>query len=728
LAKTINEHISKNAGKSFSFVDALYVAAKPATRCNPSRLSVRKGRTPEETVMCTRFSWRIISAAVLSLAAVPLLAESRTTLSDHVPKFTRHATDKGPANASSLIGVTVWLKAADRKALEEVVAAQQDPASPSYHRWLTQSQINDSQTPRSTDLVALSSFLSTHGLTVTGVGPHNMFVSARGSVALVQSTFETQIHNFVFNGRTYYANTSGPSLPSHLAPLVTAVGGLTNFGPRPMLIRRSDPDGGVIPLVRLGGTPSGAFFPADCFKAPETHTFAGKGIVATYTGNVYDQNCGYQPSDVYSAYDLNPLYRTGLDGKGETIAIVDAFGSITIQQDLDTFSAVYGLPSTKIAIYGKPTESSFSGDANSGWADETTLDVEWVHAIAPGANIALIVAPDNSDSNLYAGIAFASTLPGVAAISNSWLDFEYLTGQPSRAFGDFVLLTAVAEGISVNFSSGDGGDSSLPSGFALEGVVDVGYPASSPWATAIGGVSLALSSDHRMGFQSGWGTNLVRLTDTAANGNTPLDPPVPIGTVVLGLPNSFYYGSGGGASNFYAKPRFQRNLPGQRRMVPDLAWLADPYTGVEFIETIDAAGDQGVGVIGGTSLSCPMFSALWGIVTQAAGHLMGQASALVYNLDDDAITDIGPVDSRSDVTGTIADASGVTVWNKWGLPGPLQNSPPFYSALYRGTSSGRWYLVTFGTDSTLGTGPGWDDVTGLGTPNGWKFVKAVARR
>lgn len=675
--------------------------------------------------MSARFTRKIVGVALVFLATLPLLAQSRTTLSDHVPKFTRHATDKGPANASGVMSITVWLKTPNRSALEQAVAVQQDPSSPSYHHWLTDAQINASHAPGRVDLAAVSSFLSSNGLTVTGIGPHNMFISARGSVAQAQSTFGTKIHNFVFGGRTYYANASAPSLPSHLAPLVTAVGGLTNFGPRPMLIRRADPDTGVVSMTRLGSTPAGAFFPADCFKAAETHTFSANGVTATYTGNVYDQNCGYQPSDVYSAYNLNPLYHAGLDGSGQTIAIVDAFGSTTIQQDLDTFSAVYGLPQTNIAIYGTPTESAFSGDANSSWADETTLDVEWVHAIAPGARIALVVAPDNSDANLFAAVAFASTISGVAAISNSWLSFEFLEDPRSREYADGVLLAATAKGISVNFASGDGGDSSLPSGFSFEGVVDVGYPASSPWATGVGGVSLALRPNGHTLFQSGWGTNLVRLTDTAANGNTPLDPPVQIGEVVLGLPNSFYFGAGGGASNIYAKPRFQRSLSGQRRMVPDISWLADPYTGVEFIITVDAAGDQGVGVIGGTSLACPMFSALWGIATQAARHRLGQAAPLLYNLEDGAITDVVPVDSRSDVTGTIEDASGVTVLNKWNLPGPLQNSPPFYSALYQGTSSGRWYLVTFGTDSTLGTAPGWDNVTGLGTPNGAQFVEAV---
>jgi hypothetical protein len=123
-----------------------------------------------------------------------------------------------------------------------------------------------------------------------------------------------------------------------------------------------------------------------------------------------------------------------------------------------------------------------------------------------------------------------------------------------------------------------------------------------------------------------------------------------------------------------------------------------------------------------------MFSALWGIATQAAGNRLGQAAALLYSLDEGAITDITPVDSSSDVTGTIEDANGTTLKSKWGLAAPLQNSPPFYSALYQGPSSRRWYLITFGTDSTLGTSQGWDNVTGLGTPNGANFVEAVARR
>jgi subtilase family serine protease len=682
--------------------------------------------------------WRIAIVVVSSFAATAALAEPSTTLSNHVPKFISHATDRGPTNASGVVHVTVWLKTPDSKSLEQVVAAQHDPASPSYHRWLSEAEINAAHAPSGEGVAALSSFLSSHGLSVTGVGPHNMFVSASGSVAQVQSTFQTAIHDFAFKGRTYHANTSGPSLPAQLAPLVTAVGGLTNFGPRPMIVRPVDPDGVAPPPVPLAAAPNGAFFSAECFRPPETHTFSGNGVTATYTGNRYGQNfdspppnlpnCGYQPSDIATAYNLNSLYRERLDGSGQTIAIVDAFGSITIQRDLDTFSDVYGLPRSTIAIYGTPTESPFSGDPNSGWADETTLDVEWVHAIAPRAKIALVVAPDNSDANLYAGIAFASTLPGVAAISNSWGGPEFFTDQPTRALADGVFVAAAAKGISVNFSSGDGGDASLPSGFSLEGVVDVSYPASSPWATAVGGVSLALRPDHHIDFQTGWGTNLVRITSTGATGNAPLDPPVPIGEVVLGLPNSFNYGSGGGASNLYAKPAFQRSLPGQRRMLPDISWVADPFTGVEVIETIDAAGDQGVSVFGGTSVSCPMFSALWGIATQAAGKRLGQAAALVYHLDEDAITDVRPVDSSSDVTGTIQDSNGTTVESKWGLPGPLQNSPPFYSALYQGPTSLRWYVVTFGTDSTLGTAEGWDNVTGLGTPNGANFVEAVARR
>jgi subtilase family serine protease len=143
---------------------------------------------------------------------------------------------------------------------------------------------------------------------------------------------------------------------------------------------------------------------------------------------------------------------------------------------------------------------------------------------------------------------------------------------------------------------------------------------------------------------------------------------------------------------------------------------------------VDAGGDLGIDVIGGTSASCPMFTALWGIATQRAHHLLGQAAPHLYRLPpwSGAITDVVNLTSQNNVTGTITDAGGTDPLRASELAAPLYNLPSFVSALYNSPHSTRWFVITFGLDSTLQVGPGWDTATGLGTPNGWNFVQAVA--
>jgi len=195
-------------------------------------------------------------------------------------------------------------------------------------------------------------------------------------------------------------------------------------------------------------------------------------------------------------------------------------------------------------------------------------------------------------------------------------------------------------------------------------------------------------------------------------GSPPAVPPLQLG---------FQGGAGGGTSLTFAKPSFQSSLPGTKRMVPDISMLADPFTGVEIIETID--GQLSVGVIGGTSLACPMFSAVMGIASQKAGHGLGQAAQLVYNLPAGAVSDVVATSSPDNVTGVV---NGTTVETADDLAAPLDGTTGYFSALYNSPFSTRWFVLTFGTDSSLTTGPGWDNVTGVGTPDGLNFVNALA--
>jgi len=661
-------------------------------------------------------NWRSAAVVVLSsLLAVPALAGPG-------PRFNARAVDLGATSPSRTVPVTVWLQMHDGGLLESTVQAQQDSASPSFQSWSSPAALG-AFAPTATEAATVASYLTSRGLTVTGIGPQNLFVRAVGTAAQVQAALKVQLHDFRLNGQTYFSNTAKASLPSHVAPLVAYVGGMTNFGAKPMIARPVVPGASRPAPMALSAAPQGLIFSASCFRPPQSVHFTSADADATYFGNRYGQDidnedagtvapCGYQPSEIQTAYRLDKLYRAGLDGRGQTVAIVDAFGSTTIRQDVAAFSAFMGLPPADLTILGTPTGSNFDPDPNiAGWAAETTLDVEWVHAIAPKAKIVLVVAADNSFDNLFQGIIDASNFPGVSVISNSWGSIELATTPEFRQAADAVFKSIGARGIAINFSTGDSGDESINLG-----VADADWPASSPFVSGIGGVSLSLNSKNQIAFQTAWGNNITQIADPTGS---PVDPVNNEG---------FVFGGGGGVSDVYSKPSFQRRLPGSRRMIPDISWLADPFTGVEIIFTADAGGDLAIDVIGGTSLSCPMFSALWAISAQRVGHRLGQAAAYVYNLDDDAITDVKSVGSRFDVSGLIRDAGGNSPEVPSDLAAPLQNLPDFYSALYNSPFSGNWFVLTFGTDSTLPVTDGYDLATGVGTPNPPDFVDAVAKK
>jgi subtilase family serine protease len=657
-------------------------------------------------------------AALLTGFGISAVAQVRNA--NHGGIISR-ATDMGPLQRSSPVAVTLWLKPHNLAALKDAAESQRAGET----AWLSREQIQAQHAPGAADVAAVSGFLRARGITVTAIGPHNLYVKAVGSASSVQAAFGVELHQYKLNGETFHGTTAHPSLPSAIAPLVAAVGGLTNLTANPMHVRPSDVEGAARKPMPFNAQSNGLVFSAQCFLTPQTEGFSGADATATYHGNRYGQDinnssqgsiapCGYQPSDLQKAYNMNPLYRAGLDGTGVTIAIVDAFGSTTIQQDAAVFSAAMGLPRAQLTVVGTPTGSNFDPDPKiAGWAAETTLDVEWVHAIAPGAKIVLVVTADSSFDNLFGGVAVAAEQPGVVAISNSWGAAEIFTDPEFRAGIDDLFATIGAQGIAVNFSSGDSGNGSVNLGFA-----SVDWPASSPLVTAIGGVSVGLTQNKQIAFQSSWGNNLTEIADTIALGSPPVDPP---------LNEGFDFGGGGGASDVYEQPKFQRSLPGDRRLVPDISWVGDPFTGVEIIFTGDAAGDLFIEVIGGTSVACPMFSGLWGIATQAAGRRLGQAAPYLYKLPPSAITDVRAADSNNNVTGVINDAGGTANQNAGQLAAPLQNLPRFYSALYNSPFSTSWFVITFGTDSTLEATPGYDTATGLGTPNGANFVQAFAR-
>jgi subtilase family serine protease len=239
-----------------------------------------------------------------------------------------------------------------------------------------------------------------------------------------------KIQNFRKDGQAFYANVTEARLTGPAASLVEAVSGLDNLGKKPMLKRRID---------------------------------LRSGPKATYTGNRYAPadflECGYVPSDMQKAYGLDEVYQQGIRGEGQTIVIVDPFGSPTIQEDANAFSQMTGLPPLTAdnfqIVYplGKP--NPFQDD----WLDETSLDVEWAHAIAPNAHIVLLVLPSEVEDQDFQFAIFYAALHGLGSnISNSYGCFEFDVSKATLRGYDFVISIAAALGISTNYASGDSGD------------------------------------------------------------------------------------------------------------------------------------------------------------------------------------------------------------------------------------------------------------------------------
>ena len=655
------------------------------------------------------------------------------SITSNTPRMPANAQNLGPENTAKMMTVTLWLRQHNKAELDALASSMYQKGSPLYHRWLTREQYAARFAPTANEAATVREFLSSHGLKVASVDKNNHFVVAQGRVADVQNAFHVQINRFKINGEIRSANLSDPMIEGAAGALVSSVQGLGTRVYTPHVHRPIDPDTGKpfpsIPLAAISN-PDGLFFSGNCLRPQQTRTFktAGGNPRATYVGNRYGSDitsgvgqlppCGYDPAEVQTAYGLTALHKAGWTGKGQTIVIVDAFGSPTILKDANTFASVYGLPKLnasnfqiiKVGVATGCTPADGCNPAN--WVGETTLDVEWAHAVAPEANILLIQAKDNTFTNLDLAVFLAASNQLGSVISNSYGAPEILLSPAELIVQDTNNQLAAVLGASANYSTGDSGDFEAASGGAFR---SVSAPSSSPFATAVGGTSLFLNLNKSIKLQTGWGNNETRIADVAPN--PPSVPPINFG---------FVFGAGGGNSEFFAKPSYQGALTGDGRHLPDIGYLADPFTGVELIITDASAGGQVVEVIGGTSLACPMFSALWAIANQAAGQPLGLAAPTLYALPSDAVTDVIDATFPHNVTGTIFNPPAAPqTLSADDLAGPLDGTVNYGSALYNSPFSTRWFVVTFGTDSSLTTGPGWDNVTGLGTPKGLKFIKAV---
>jgi subtilase family serine protease len=350
---------------------------------------------------------------------------------------------------------------------------------------------------------------------------------------------------------------------------------------------------------------------------------------------------------------------------------------------------------------------------NANWATETSLDVEWAHALAPGAKIVLVVAPTDDSAELAYAVHYAAMHRLGNVISNSYGLPEAASDLATAQMFNHVFKRAAARGIAVNVATGDSGDNGVGTPIGAASI-----PADSPYATGVGGTSIGVPGD-RGPVEAAWGINLTQLGGIHA----PMPTPFAIG---------FLEGSGGGESVYLKKPPYQKRLPGTGRQLPDVSALADPQTGAIYVQTYPATGKQLFSVVGGTSLATPLFSAIWSLANQAAGERLGQAAPVIGAMPPFAVRDVVPIDAeRNNTSGSIIfRGTQVTTYDPEQLLGldPTQLDGFVGTLVLVGRAPRTGYNdVGFGSDSSLAAAVGWDNATGYGVPNGLHFIEAAKR-
>ena len=338
----------------------------------------------------------------------------------------------------------------------------------------------------------------------------------------------------------------------------------------------------ILLLFSLGGTLCTTAVAASGHSLSDSLLVVEHPLVYRSAGLSGPGNPPYIPSDIWSGYDFSPLYSNGINGSGTRIAIVDAYGDPTISKDLSSFDSITKLPSPTLNIFypdGAP------GRRDSGWALETALDVEWAHAIAPGATIDLVVAYDSGLGHIYDGINYVTAhLTNETSLSMSFgmSENQYPTsGGLTIAATHQLFLTMTNHGTSPFASTGDSGSTTC---------CNVSYPASDPLVIGVGGSTLNLNSSAGYTSETAWS------------------------------------GSGAGSSIVFTKPSWQQSLPGSMRNIADVSYDADPNTGVLVIQ----GGFEFE--VGGTSAGSPQWAGLAALMSQASKTRFGSLNSRLYGL------------------------------------------------------------------------------------------------
>jgi subtilase family serine protease len=533
-----------------------------------------------------------------------------TRLSGSLHPQARAEFDRGRVNGNTIIhGVSLIFSrsAAQQKVLQKLLAEQNDRASPNYHKWLTPEQFADGFGLTEIDVAKVTAWLESEGFKVVRIARNRTQVSFTGSVARIDSVFHTEIHNYLVNGQTHFANATELSIPQSLSEVVLGVRNLDDFRPKPRNtgVRR-------IPV-----------------ESNFTSSLSGNHFLA--------------PGDFAAIYGLKTLYDAGIDGSGEKIAVMG--DSAIAISNIATFRSLSGLSAnnpTQLLVPNSGTETVPSADEQT----EAYLDLEWSGAIAKNASIIYVYVGNNPNYSVWDALQYAIDNKIAPVISTSFGFCEQGLGSANALVIQGWAQTANAQGQTIIAATGDSGaaDCDTTTTQAARQGLAVDIPAAIPEVSGIGGSEFT-------------GDSASTSTTTYWNGTNDGNNSSAISYIPEEVWNdttaSIQNGSGlaaggGGASTFFSKPSWQTGtgVPADgHRDVPDVSLGAsanhDPYL---ICSGTDGAGLQSctngfrdsqnhLDAVGGTSVGAPAFAGMVALLNQATNSSgQGNVNSTLYGL------------------------------------------------------------------------------------------------
>jgi subtilase family serine protease len=370
---------------------------------------------------------------------------------------------------------------------------------------------------------------------------------------------------------------------------------------------------GMVPLLVKGPLAGPALFPAG----------GGSPVYTCQTGQA-SWVC-YDPFQIRHAYGVDQLIAGRYAGQGRTIVIIDAYQSPYLPDDLDAFDAAYGLPARSTGFFTQVAPDGLTAfDPNDddmvGWSEEITLDVEWAHAIAPGAHIVLVLSKSDDDTDILSATQYAVDQNLGDVISQSFGGNE--SCDPATLVAEHtVFMNATNKGMTIFASTGDEG-AAQPTCDYLSWTRAASSPASDPLVTAVGGTELYAANYCLALAGCNPATHLLPGTYQSEVGWNELD--------LVNLDPGGNIASGGGYSLFFKKPPYQvgSGLVSGKRGVPDVSYNAAVNHGV--LVFYDYSHFGGPWTFGGTSAGTPQWAAITAIADQKAGHRLGFINGVLY--------------------------------------------------------------------------------------------------